>query len=76
MLFPAPIRRKVEVIFGGVLFLLLFAVAILGVVGDDPHIARGGVRFRSWWSDLGLLIMLVLAAPIAVHAAYVHWRRK
>lgn len=76
MLFPQRIRRRILVVAGLITFAALLAVMIMSVLGPGPHLGFGEFRIRATWGDLGMLITLLVAAPIVLYAAFVQWRGK
>jgi hypothetical protein len=76
MLFPEKRRRRILVVAGLFAYFALLTVMTLSVLSSGPHLGFGEFRYRATWSDLGTLIMLLIAAPLVFWAAFVEWRRK
>jgi hypothetical protein len=76
MLLPERRRRRILVVAGLFAYFALLTVMLLSVLSSGPHLAFGELRYRATWSDLGTLIMLLIAAHLVFWAAFVEWRRK
>jgi hypothetical protein len=66
---------RFAVILGVALFVTLALMAAFSVVssGSDVH-ANLGVRFPGFWSGLGLLLTLAIAAPFVAIVAWKKWK--
>lgn len=65
---------RLAVVLGIALFVMLGLMAVLSLIGDRTQVhANLGPRFPGFWSDWGLVISLVIAAPFVAIAAWKNW---
>lgn len=67
---------RLAVVMAVAMFAGLLTIAILSIASSGKHVqANAGACFPGFWSDLGLLITLLIAAPFAAISAWKTWKQ-